>query len=431
LLFIFFLSFFHKMTLRIQWILLAWLAVWFPGCYSSGDWTYCDRAFWIRRDDHGDVYVYAHTLDNGLLIPPQFYPPPEEVLTHARFFELLGKVTQYNFEKTLDQHTSIRHEVAEPFVYPEFLEFLRIKKFECGSPWTQTEESQVTRMVLSHFYAEVEGMKGLTNWVNPLTSFCTWKGIHCDSQWKFQELKLTHLSLKGTLPTELGLIPSLPVLNLSGNQLHGTIPAALLSNIQHLDLSGNQFTSIAWEKSQINIHGSKEPAIEYLDVSVNHLSGSLPTRWNSQLANLRILDVSRNAFNGSITSLANGDLPSLEMLFLGANLFTGTLPTFTGSSLRLLDVGLNLLTGTIPAPLPTSLEAVILADNDLEGEKTLDLFLPLSGLEVLQLQNNHLRGSIPATAPWSELGTLSLRNNKFTGPLPPRFLQTVQHTMQQ
>jgi hypothetical protein len=374
--------------------------------------------------------VYARTFEKGLLIPPQFYPPPEETLTHERFIALLGKVTQYNFEKTLDQHTSVVQLIAEPFVYPEFLEFLRIKKFECHSSWTQSEESQVTRMALSHFYAEVEGMNGLTNWVNPLTSFCTWKGIYCDSKWKFQELKLTHLSLKGTLPTELGLIPSLPILDLSGNQLHGTIPAALFSNIQHLDLSGNHFTSISWEKSQINPHSSTEPVIEYLDVSVNHLSGSFPTRWNSQLANLRTLDVSRNAFTGSITSLANGDLPSLEMLFLGANLFTGTLPTFTGSSLRLLDVGLNLLTGTIPAPLPTSLEAVILADNELDGEKTLDLFLPLSRLEVLQLQNNHLRGSIPATAPWSELGTLSFRNNEFTGPIPPRFLQTVQHTMQ-
>lgn len=232
------------------------------------------------------------------------------------------------------------------------------------------------------------------------------------------------MSLKGTLPSELGLIPSLAVVDLTGNRLYGSIPASLFSNVRHLDLSGNQLTSASWERTDTY---EGEAVVEYLDVSANHLAGTFPTRWNRQFANLRVLDASRNALTGTVSFPE--DHTSLEMLFLGSNLFTGTIPPLPGS-LKLLDLGQNLLTGTIPSSISPSMEAFIVADNQLEGENTLDLFASLSKLDVLQLQNNHLRGSIPAAAQWSQLGTLNLRNNEFAGSIPSEFMRTVQFNLQ-
>lgn len=415
------------MTIPRQRLVLSWLLLLLPRyCHSILEYKFCQGAFSIHRDDQGVRHVFARDVENSMIIPPNSWPGD---INHAIFLTMLEKVVQHNFGLHQDELTARVQLSPAPFVYMEFFEFLRLKKFECyNGKWTDTEQSQVTRMALSKLYADVQGLKGLTNWVHPLSSYCTWKGITCDQDWKLQEVKLTHMSLKGTLPSELGLIASLPVLDLTGNKLSGSIPAALFSNIRHLDLSGNQFTSVSWESTQTNTYGLTVPVIEYLDVSANHLSGTFPTQWNPQLANLRVLDASRNSLAGSFHFPEQ--LPSLEMLFLGANLLTGTIPQLSGP-LRLFDAGQNLLTGTIPSTLPTSLEALILADNELEGENTLDLFVPLSNLEVLQLQNNlNLKGSIPAATQWSKLGTLSLRNNAYTGPIPPQFLQTVQHSLQ-
>lgn len=422
------------MTVLRQSLLFSCLLLLLSCCQTSSapDYSFCQGAFWIPNpDDHSDLlYIYARNVENGMIIPPELWP--KEELTQETFLTMLEKVLQHNFGLHQDEHTAQFQDYSSvaPFVWMDFFSFLRIKKFEChDSRWTDTEQSQVTRMALSKFYADVEGIQGLTNWVHPLKSYCTWKGILCDQDWKIQELRLTHMSLKGTLPSELGLIPSLPVIDLTGNKLSGSIPAALFSSIRYLDLSGNQFTGVSWESMHTDTFGSADPVIEYLDISANHLSGTFPARWNRQLANLRVLDASRNALTGTLSFPK--DLSLLEMLFLGANLLTGTIPQLTGS-LRLLDLGQNLLTGTIPSTIlsTTSLEALILADNELEGENTLDLFVSLSKLEVLQLQNNHLKGSIPAASQWSELGTLSLRNNGFTGPIPPQFLQTVQQSLQ-
>jgi antitoxin component of MazEF toxin-antitoxin module len=57
-------------------------------------------------------------------------------------------------------------------------------------------------------------------------------------------LSLSSNSLKGTLPSEVGLLSNLSLLYLWGNSLTGTIPSqiALLSNLADFDLSSNSLT---------------------------------------------------------------------------------------------------------------------------------------------------------------------------------------------
>lgn len=417
------------MMTRITWLFLLLQQLSYA---ATSDSSYCQGAFWIRPDDQGnDLYVYARNVTAGMILPPHLVPsfqnknetPPEQ-----EFMIMLQTIVQHNFGIQHDAHT-VEHALSvTPFIWNDLLEFLRLKQAECNATWTETESSQVTRMAFSILYRDIEGMNGLTNWVHPLRSYCTWKGIRCDDDWKLQELSLTHMSLRGTLPTELGLIPALPVLDVTGNRLYGTIP--LYSNVRHLDVSGNQFTAVSWELSNHDSAAGKAAVMEYLDVSANNLSGTFPDRWNQQLAHLKVLDASRNALRGTV-SFSENQAQHLEMLFLGSNLFTGTLPQQLPESLKLLDVGQNLLTGSIPAALwPTLLETVILADNQLTGDFALDSFASMSHLEVLQLQNNHLRGSIPAVVQWSELGTLSIRSNAFTGSIPAEFMMTVQQNLQ-
>ena len=82
----------------------------------------------------------------------------------------------------------------------------------------------------------------------PNTSICIgsasrWKGIKC-LEGNITEISLPQESLKGTLPTTLGLIKSLVMIILSNNTLYGTIPTSLgdLSSLKTLDLKSNQFS---------------------------------------------------------------------------------------------------------------------------------------------------------------------------------------------
>ena len=86
----------------------------------------------------------------------------------------------------------------------------------------------------------------LANWdvINP----CFWRGVTCNGS-AIVGLSLPYLSLRGTLPSEVGSLTSLSKLNLtnygsySGYCLSGTLPDTLgaLSLLTALDLKNNAF----------------------------------------------------------------------------------------------------------------------------------------------------------------------------------------------
>ena len=166
-------------------------------------------------------------------------------------------------------------------------------------------------------------------------------------------LDLSGNQLDGDIPWELRGLASLERLDLSGNQLGGSIPASsndgldALSNLIWLDLSGNQLIGdIPWDLYKL-------AALERLDLSENELGGTIPasnTDGLGPLSNLTWLNLSGNQLTGDIPREL-GLLTNLETLWLSYNQLGGSLPSEFGSMERLtwLMVGDNPdLTGPLP-----------------------------------------------------------------------------------
>lgn len=173
--------------------------------------------------------------------------------------------------------------------------------------------------------------------------------------------------------------------DLSANNLLGTLPVLNLSQLSSLSLSSNL------------------------------LSGNLPALGSaSGSPNLQYLDLTANSFSGSISNL--GTLPSLVRLMLSSNLLSGSIPSFSGSpQLQMLDLGFNQFSGSLPSFTQSGLQLLLLPNNSLTG--TIPNF-NLPALEVLDLTANALTGSVPSLSACTHLQNLWLSSNFLTGTFP-------------
>jgi Leucine-rich repeat (LRR) protein len=224
------------------------------------------------------------------------------------------------------------------------------------------------------------------------------------------------VKLTGTIPTELGNLSNLTRLYLNNNELTGTIPTELgnLSNLTELSLWSNELTgTIPTELGNLS-------NLTELSLWSNELTGTIPTELGN-LSNLTSLDLSWNSLTGTIPTEL-GNLSNLTRLYLYNNSLTGTIPTELGnlSNLTYLCLDRNELTGTIPTELGnlSNLTRLYLYNNELTGTIPTELG-NLSNLTELSLWGNELTGTIP-----TELGNLSnmqylfLDNNQLCGEIP-------------
>ncbi|KAK7410851.1 hypothetical protein VNO78_02005 [Psophocarpus tetragonolobus] len=229
---------------------------------------------------------------------------------------------------------------------------------------------------------------------------------------------MKHLALKGNKITgeaDFSGSPSLQYLDLSSNNFSVSIPSfGDCSSLEYLDISANNYMGdIARTLSPCN-------SLVYLNLSSNQFSGPLPSLPSGSL---QYVYLASNHFHGLIPPSLPDLCSTLLQLDLSSNNLTGPLPDSFSSctSLHSFDISSNLFSGPFPIHLltqMTSLKVLSLSFNDFLG------FLPdslskLSTLELLDLSSNNFTGPIPSTLCTTNLKELYLQNNLFTGFIPP------------
>jgi hypothetical protein len=208
---------------------------------------------------------------------------------------------------------------------------------------------------------------------------------------------------------------TLHILNLSSNGLTGELPL-LTGSCAVLDLSNNKFEG---NLSRMVKWGN----IEFLDLSLNHLTGAIP-EVTPQFLRLNCLNLSHNFLSSSLPTVITR-YPKLRVLDLSSNQLNGHLlaDLLTMSSLQELHLENNLLTGDAKFTLPSppgerNLQIIDLSRNHFSGYFP-DQFGSLTGLQVLNIAGNNFSGSLPTSmADMSSLSSLDISQNHFTGSLP-------------
>lgn len=190
----------------------------------------------------------------------------------------------------------------------------------------------------------------------------------------------------------------------------------LSSNLEHLDLSSNEFSG------PIPSAIGRLESLSNLYLSNNRFEDPFPASM-SDLKSLVKLDLSNNNFQGSRWNpYILGNLCSLQELNLRANNITGDLSTIIQTwsqscvheSLVSLDMGFNRLWGSMSDEIGTfsSLRELLLDSNQLSGAIS-PLLGQLSKFESLLLDNNFLEGVLSSHhfSNLSRLSYLSLSNN--------------------
>lgn len=134
-------------------------------------------------------------------------------------------------------------------------------------------------------------------------------------------MDLSYNILKGRIPKELFLIPTLSVsMRISHNLLSGPLPSELgnLQNVAALDFSDNRISG------EIPSSIGECQILEYLNISGNGLQGEIPSSLE-KLNGLLVLDLSHNNLSGAIPEFL-GTLRALSSLNLSFNKFEGQVP---------------------------------------------------------------------------------------------------------
>ena len=134
--------------------------------------------------------------------------------------------------------------------------------------------------------------------------------------------------ITGSIPSSIGIFCNLKYLDLSENNLNGSLPKII---------------------NGIEACSSKSPLSNLRELHLDHnqLMGKLPN-WLGGLKNLKVLDLLYNKFEGPIPALLC-TLPHLESLHLALNKLNGSLPDCIGqlSELKELYIHSNQLSGTL------------------------------------------------------------------------------------
>ncbi|KAI3888430.1 hypothetical protein MKW92_009552 [Papaver armeniacum] len=238
---------------------------------------------------------------------------------------------------------------------------------------------------------------------------------------------MSHNNLTGFIPSCLSKLQTLSDLDLSGNNLQGTIPHLVFANIANLvslNLSNNNFDG-PLPLPPLNLSS--------IDLSQNKFSGEISTEIGRRLSNARVVFLPSNELVGSIPfslctkRIYSSSFPGPATLDLSNNHLSGTVPSSIGDCRSFISLQLsnNNLTGNVPNELQQieDLRYLQLNDNNLNGSFP-NCIQMIRWLEVLNLGSNNFEGTIPSFLGLMDgLTIISLRSNKFNGSIPEKITE--------
>ncbi|KAK8648346.1 hypothetical protein V6N13_129100 [Hibiscus sabdariffa] len=256
-------------------------------------------------------------------------------------------------------------------------------------------------------------------------------------------LNLSACSLSGFVPSDVSFLTKLTSIDLSHNwdlsfDSHtfemltrnlSKLQNLLLDFVDMSDVVPASFKNLPPSLKRLGLHEcslqgefpieiSQLGNLEYLDLSLNSLTGPLP-KYNWSLP-LRLLDLHGNQFRGSVPA-SLGNLTRITSLDFSSNLFEGQIPDVFGklNKLTTLDFSSCSFSGQLPPSLfnLTQLTSLDSSSNGLEGPLPTNV-TGLQNLKEFHSGSNLLTGGIPSwlfTLP--SLESLDLSNNSLTGPI--------------
>ncbi|XP_052298164.1 receptor-like protein 13 isoform X16 [Citrus sinensis] len=288
-----------------------------------------------------------------------------------------------------------------------------------------------------------------------------------------QELYIGSNDLRGSLPWCMTNLTSLRILDVSSNQLTGSIsssPLIHLTSIEKLYLSNNHFqipisleplfnhsrlktfyadnnelnaeitqshslTAPNFQLSRLSLSSGYEDGVtfpkflyhqhdlETVELSHIKMNGEFPTWLLENNTKLRQLSLVNDSLGGPFR-LPIHSHKRLGMLDISNNNFRGHIPIEIGDvlpSLYLFNNSMNALDGSIPSSLGNMkfLQILDLSNNHLTGEIPEHLAVGCVNLQSLALSNNNLQGHMfSRNFNLINLKWLQLEGNRFIGEIP-------------
>lgn len=202
-----------------------------------------------------------------------------------------------------------------------------------------TDQQDVT--ALQGIYTNLGSPQQLNGWSANGADPCgqSWKGVSCSGS-SVTSINLSGLGLTGILYYQLSSLSSLTTLDLSNNNIHGSIPYSLPPKLQNLNLANNNLDG------NIPYSFSNMTALNSVDLSHNHLSGQIVDAFQ-QLSSLSTLDLSFNNLSDNLPQSFSA-LSNLNSLQLQNNQLTGPVNVLANLQLGDLNIENNHFSGWIP-----------------------------------------------------------------------------------